>query len=294
MRKPLYHRRRDLVLGLALPAIDEIEAGEKVLKNDYEGFTPPSRKKWKGESISNFWLTAMKNHPGIAFTINEHDEKALAHLTDIECSYLCSDSTNDKQKDLETDSNGYKLTFHFHRNPYFTNRILEKTYYYIKDEVGQSGELLYKHATALPIDWKEGKDLTQANGEEGASDDGEEGPVPSFFSFFYPRLPPPNDVVEKKKMDQETYDQIVEIIESDFQCGEDIRDEVSVYAYLYRHECMVLPKSFLYFYLQIIPYATTYFVDPPEFDYDDDEDDDDDNDDGDNDDDDNDDNDDYE
>jgi hypothetical protein len=79
--------------------------------------------------------------------VTEQDEDALTHLTDIRLSYL--DGTP-----------GFKLTFSFAPNDYFSNSELEKTYYY-QSEVGYGGDLIYDRSEGSEISWKEEKDLTK-------------------------------------------------------------------------------------------------------------------------------------
>lgn len=54
--------------------------------------------------------------------------QALHALTDIKLSYL------------EGSTPGFKITFSFDKNDFFTNAELEKTYYY-RSEVGYGGDL---------------------------------------------------------------------------------------------------------------------------------------------------------
>jgi nucleosome assembly protein 1-like 1 len=77
--------------------------------------------------IPEFWLTALKNSRSIVELITEEDEAALAHLEDIQLSYL------------EDAKPGFKLTFVFGENEFFENKSLEKTYYY-QEEVGYGGD----------------------------------------------------------------------------------------------------------------------------------------------------------
>ena len=55
-------------------------------------------------------------------------KQALHSLTDIKLSYL------------EGTTPGFKITFSFSENEFFTNAELEKTYYY-RSEVGYGGDL---------------------------------------------------------------------------------------------------------------------------------------------------------
>jgi nucleosome assembly protein 1-like 1 len=57
------------------------------------------------------------------------------------------------------DQPGFRLIFEFESNDFFTNKTINKTYFYQKD-VGYGGDFIYDHAEGDKIDWKSGKDLT--------------------------------------------------------------------------------------------------------------------------------------
>ena len=144
----MYERRRAIVLGDAKPTPEEIAAGieeAKKEKDDYEAVAV------EGETapIPEFWLTALRNHPGITELITDRDADALKSLVDITISYQPA-----------TEQAGYKLHFHFKANDYFTNEILTKTYIY-QTEVGYTGDFIYDKAVGTEIDWKADKDLTK-------------------------------------------------------------------------------------------------------------------------------------
>jgi nucleosome assembly protein 1-like 1 len=130
---------------------EEIEAGEKQSLKDDPDYTPLSRDTVAAaEGIPEFWLTALRNHLGIADLITERDAGALRHLTDIRISYL---PTSEPKP-------GFKIIFVFEPNEFFENEVLEKTYLY-QEEVGYSGDFVYDRAIGTEIKWKEDKDLTK-------------------------------------------------------------------------------------------------------------------------------------
>lgn len=144
----MYERRRAIVAGDAKPTAEEIAAGieeTKKDKEDYEGVSVEGDTS----AIPEFWLTALRNHPGITELITDRDADALKSLTDIQISYLPSDGPA-----------GYKLFFYFKPNDYFTNEVLEKTYLY-QAEVGYTGDFIYDKAEGTEIQWKADKDLTK-------------------------------------------------------------------------------------------------------------------------------------
>lgn len=103
----------------------------------------------KTAPISEFWLTALRNHIGISELITDRDAGALKHLIDVRLSYLES-----------AEKPGFKLSFIFEPNEYFENEVLEKTYIY-QSEIDYSGDFMYDRAIGTEIKWKEEKDLTK-------------------------------------------------------------------------------------------------------------------------------------
>jgi len=94
--------------------------------------------------ISEYWLTAMKNHPVLKSALNENDAKALKHLTRVE--YKLSE---DAQHPLN-----FSIHFHFTPNEYFENEVLTATLH-IK-EPRECSKIV-----GTEIKWKEGKNLTK-------------------------------------------------------------------------------------------------------------------------------------
>lgn len=159
IQKPLYERREAIINGSAEATAEEIEAGEKQsLKDDEEYSALPKDIPSGPAPIPEFWLTALRNHIGIADLITERDESALKYLVDIRLSYL---TDGDAASKTETEGKpGFKITFVFSPNEFFENPVLDKTYLY-QDEVGYSGDFVYYKAIGSDIRWKEDKDLTK-------------------------------------------------------------------------------------------------------------------------------------
>lgn len=129
------------------------ESGKQLLKDLKEQFDP---KKANGTSdekgIPNFWLETLQSFRITAEIIQEYDEPILAFLQDITCHLF-------DQKPY-----GYKLEFHFAENPYFTNKVLTKTYELTneidpKDPFSFEGPDLQR-SLGCKIDWKAGKNVT--------------------------------------------------------------------------------------------------------------------------------------
>jgi nucleosome assembly protein 1-like 1 len=151
LQKPLYVRRSQITAGKAPPTAEEVQAGEQQSLKDDPDYSPlPQETVPAPEGIPEFWLTALRNHPGLSEIITDRDAGALRHLIDIRLAYL---PTNDPKP-------GFKIMFVFQPNEFFDNEILEKTYLY-QEEVGYSGDFVYDRAIGTEIKWKEDKDLTK-------------------------------------------------------------------------------------------------------------------------------------
>lgn len=151
----MYERRHAIITGSSPATAEEIAAGEAAsLKDDPEHTPLPADVNSDPSGIPEFWLTALRNHPGLSELITERDAAALKHLLDIQISYL------GKEGDEKEAKPGFKLTFAFSPNEFFEDEILEKTYVY-QEEVGYSGDFVYDRAIGTEIKWKEEKDLTK-------------------------------------------------------------------------------------------------------------------------------------
>lgn len=148
---PLYEKRAKIVNGLEEPSPDEVEAGKKDEEDEDEGdesVKAEDQSTDKGEDmkgIPQFWLSAMKNQVSLAELITDRDEAALKYLTDIRMEYL--------------EQPGFRLIFEFAENEFFTNKTIQKTYYY-QEENGYGGDFIYDRAEGDKIDWKPEKNLT--------------------------------------------------------------------------------------------------------------------------------------
>ncbi|KAM3617805.1 uncharacterized protein V6R79_011417 [Siganus canaliculatus] len=123
------------------------------------------------KTIPGFWVTALLNHPHLSSHIDETDEDALSYMTDLE---------------IETFKNnklGYRIRFHFRRNPYFQNNIIMKELH-----LGMGGSPM---SFSNPILWHRGQNLT-AHSEPRKSS---RGVYQSFFSWFDDHSNPGQDDV---------------------------------------------------------------------------------------------------
>ena len=255
----MFNRRLDITLGHSTPTPEEIAAGEaQSLKDDPSHTALPSPSPAissnispanPGAGIPEFWLTALRNHVGISDLITERDAEALKHLTDIRVSYL--PELGDARTGTDSAALGFKLTFHFTENAFFTNKVLTKTYIY-RDELGYEGDFVYDHAKGCDIQWKEDKDLTKSfeikkqRNKSGSlipycsmfltdhviTDTNrtrlirKAHPTESFFNFFAPPVPPAEDALENGDVDEEELEDLEERLELDYQIGEDMKERV--------------------------------------------------------------------
>ncbi len=104
------------------------------------------------KGVPGFWLQALKNYAYLQelaenwCSIQERDEGALAYLVDVRCS--------------RDDDKCHVLEFEFRENPYFTNKVLTKSYFMSDDDMGL-GESNFSRAEGTTIEWKPKQDLTQ-------------------------------------------------------------------------------------------------------------------------------------
>lgn len=231
---PLYEKRAKIVSGDVEPTAQEIEEGQELAKKAQEMWEGDDEKPRLEEiseeddedekdeedeeadkdikGIPEFWLTALKNIPEISEIITEKDAEALSFVTDIRMKYL--------------DKPGFALEFEFAENPFFTNKIVNKSYYY-KEEPGYGGDYIYDRAIGDEINWTSPEqNLTvkiekrkQRNKHTKATRIIEKSiPIESFFHFFNPPIPP----VDEEEVD----DAIENKLELDYHVGEVIKEKL--------------------------------------------------------------------
>ena len=149
--KPLYKQRFEIVNGNQDDSIREEEKLKLEAKKD-EGDDPQSEvaivdsddasedKEEKNlVGVPEFWTCAIANIDTVSELVTERDNECLLCLEDIVC------------EDFE-DGKGFTLQFHFHENPFFTNKVLTKRY-----EIPNlllDDEPVLKSVTGCEIDWK--------------------------------------------------------------------------------------------------------------------------------------------
>ncbi|XP_026222995.1 testis specific protein Y-linked isoform X2 [Anabas testudineus] len=125
------------------------------------------------KTIPGFWVTALLNHPHLSAHIDETDEDALSYMTDLEI------------ESFKNNKLGYRIRFHFRRNPYFQNNIIMKELH-----LGMGGSPM---SFSNPILWHRGQNLTAHNEPRKST----RGVYQSFFSWFSDHSNPGQDDVAK-------------------------------------------------------------------------------------------------
>nr|XP_020467477.1 putative testis-specific Y-encoded-like protein 3 isoform X2 [Monopterus albus] len=125
------------------------------------------------KTIPGFWVTALLNHPHLSAHIDETDEDALSYMTDLEIESFKSNKL------------GYRIRFHFRRNPYFQNNIIMKELH-----LAIAGSPM---SFSNPILWHRGHNLT-AHSEPRKSS---HGVYQTFFSWFSDHSNPGQDDVAR-------------------------------------------------------------------------------------------------
>eukprot|EP01111_Echinosteliopsis_oligospora_P011155 TRINITY_DN360_c0_g1_i1.p1 TRINITY_DN360_c0_g1~~TRINITY_DN360_c0_g1_i1.p1 ORF type:complete len:349 (+),score=115.83 TRINITY_DN360_c0_g1_i1:147-1193(+) len=218
IHEPLFQKRAQIITGEHEPTDEESKSEDTAEDIKAKKEKTPAQDDLKG--IPEFWLTVMQNNNVVAQSIFEADEEALGLIKDIKVTTHGGAG----QK------NSFDIEFFFGPNPFFEESVLKKTYHLEEDDM--FGELMLDHATATKPTWKEGKNLTvklvkkkqkQAKGKKGpVKVKTVEEPCDSFFNFFYP--PTPNPENEEPEDDQ---------IEADFEIGCSFKDKLVPYSVLW-------------------------------------------------------------
>lgn len=113
------------------------------------------------------------NNKEIAEILEEDEEDALRYLNKLEV------------EEFEDIKSGYRINFHFDKNPYFENDVLTKEFH-----LGSSA------SQSTPICWKEGSDLTK-KAKTKAPMKGRKRPLKhrSFFDWFTDHGDPSSDEI---------------------------------------------------------------------------------------------------
>lgn len=129
-------------------------------------------------------------------------------------------------------SQGFKLTFHFAPNPFFSDGVLTKSYP-IKNmyDPMNNYDFQWKLVQGSEIEWAAGKDVTveKVKGKRRGGKPAKvtEEPRESFFHFFNCEEVDEEEIAEMGPMERQQYEQAVG---SDFAVGCAIKDKVIPYA----------------------------------------------------------------
>ncbi|KAH8939502.1 hypothetical protein BDL97_15G040100 [Sphagnum fallax] len=204
--EPLYSKRAEIVNGVL-----EVEPS----KNEAPELNAASEEVGEEEKgVPQFWVTAMKTNEILAMQITERDEAALKYLKDIKWNNL-------------DDNKGFLLEFYFNSNPYFKNPMLSKTYHMIEDD-----EPILERAVGTEIEWIPGKNLTTKvlkkkpkKGAKNAKPVTKTERCESFFNFFSPPQVP-----DDEDIDQDTAEELQDLMEQDYDIGSTIKDKIIPHA----------------------------------------------------------------
>ncbi|KAK8547246.1 hypothetical protein V6N13_097962 [Hibiscus sabdariffa] len=203
--QPLYAKRYDIVNG----------AGEAEGTTNETVMDQGEDKAAEEKGVADFWLIAMKNNEVLSEEITERDEGALKYLKDIKWYRV-------------EDPKGFKLEFYFDTNPYFKNTVLTKTYHMIDED-----EPILEKAIGTKIEWYPGKCLTQKllkkkpkKGSKNAKQITKTEDCESFFNFFNPPQVPDDD----EDIDEDTAEELQNLMEQDYDIGSTIRDKIIPHA----------------------------------------------------------------
>lgn len=171
-----------------IDALNE-KASEEILQTEqkYNKLRKPyfSKRNNITEKIPNFWVTAFVNHPQISAILDEEEEECLQFLNTLNI------------EEFDDIKSGYKITFGFNENPYFSNTTLVKEFH-----LGTSGD---PTSTCTEIKWKEGQNLVQkAEARQKATSGSKRKMVVdrTFFQWFCDNSDPAaDDIAEVLKDD---------------------------------------------------------------------------------------------
>jgi len=173
-------------------------------------------------------------------SISQNDSKALKYLLDVRWKPL---PPAEHQSDQS-----FFLEFEFEENPYFTNKVLTKTYYLTEHE--QIGETTFDKMEGCNVEWKPGKNLTvklvQVQSGGGGKRGGRKGkgkgraggkmitveePCDSFFNFFKSDIAAAFGITEEDE-DMEN-GELEELYEVDYEMGLAVKEQIIASAVLW-------------------------------------------------------------
>lgn len=195
---PLYTERAQVVSGDKEVPAKEGETDDATVKG-----------------VPEFWTTVLLKCDTTAEMIKDKDLEVLKFLQDIQGENIFNEDGAPR---------GFKLSFLFAENPFFTNKVLEKTYIMLPEEDG-----VLEKAEGTKIEWNSGKDVTikimkkkPKKGGKDAKPQVKTEKVESFFNFFSP----PDVPGEDDDVDEETMEELQALIEADYEVGATIKEKL--------------------------------------------------------------------
>lgn len=167
------------------------------------------------KGIPDFWITVLMKCEATRVYITEKDAEVLKFLTNIEAESMVKD------EQLQ----GFKLNFIFAANPFFSQTVLEKSYFMLPDNDG-----VLEKAEGTKIEWSAGKDVTvklmkkkaKKGSKPSAKPEMKTEKVDSFFNFF----DPPKIPEEEDDIDDEAMEELQATVEGDYELGAVIREKL--------------------------------------------------------------------
>jgi nucleosome assembly protein 1-like 1 len=223
----VYAKRSLIVKGEYEPT-DEESVWAEDEEDEEDKVEDPDEAEEPTTGIPDFWLGCLSNNELTERKIEPHDVEILKAMVNIEMEYSGEGSEEDF----------FLLKFTFAPNEFFTNTELTKTYFV--DVAAEEGELMYggpsyKRAEGCKIDWKPNmnptiKKVTKTQRKKGGTGKGAKRTIvkevkqESFFTFFSPPAPPPDDIPEDG--DTEELAQLHAELFEDFELADTFKEKI--------------------------------------------------------------------
>lgn len=213
LKQPFYNQRQQIVVGAVEPTFTPEEESHIPEASTEEGAAPV-------RGIPGFWSQCLTNSSLIGDFVTDDDLPALNHLIDIQCAY-------------NEEMSSFTISFHFEENPYFTDKVLSKTYNLNPDLLDEQAPSL-SGIVGCEINWKAGQNLcvgTVQKKQKGKSGKRKgqvrfvtrEEPKPSFFHYFGQ---PEEDMDEEEEEPEEMPEHIKFTVEEDYEVGHTLRTDI--------------------------------------------------------------------
>ncbi|CAC5393649.1 SET [Mytilus coruscus] len=191
-----------------IDALNE-KASEEILQVEqkYNKLRKPHYEKRNEliKNIPNFWVTAFVNHPQISAVLEDVEEDCLHYLSKLEV------------EEFEDIKSGYKISFIFASNPYFSNTVLVKEFH-----LATTGDPASKSSK---IEWKNGMDISAKILQNGNNRKRKRGQSRSFFQWFEDNTDPSADDIAEVVKDDMWPNPLQYYLASDIEVENGISDD---------------------------------------------------------------------